>query len=171
MSGMIPRALEPPPGPVSVLTSELVWKAVEMSRRSPRRRVILPLHPSHADPLHRMLNAVQPGTYIQPHRHLAPPKAEAIVVLRGAVRFFVFTEMGEIAQAHTLSAASGQLGLDARPGVYHTFVTLEADTVLFEVKPGPYQITTDKEFAPWAPAEGSLAASEYLRRLEEVIGR
>jgi hypothetical protein len=40
--------------------------------------------------------------------------------------------------------------------------------VCFEVKPGPWERATDKEFAEWAPAESDPAAAEYLRRLLEV---
>jgi cupin fold WbuC family metalloprotein len=162
MAGMTSRALPPPSGPVSLLTTELLDRAVEASRRSSRRRVILPLHPSHADPLHRMLNACQPGTYIQPHRHCAPPKAESIVVLRGAIGLVLFDEAGRITGAHVLRAGSDQFGIDLHPGVYHTFVVLEPDTVLFEVKPGPYQEATDKDFATWAPIEGSVEAKQFL---------
>lgn len=165
---MVPRALEPPPGPVSLLTGELMSKAVEMSRRSPRRRVILPLHPSHTDTLHRMLNACQPGTYVQPHRHLAPPKAESILVLRGAIGVVVFDAGGRITQEFLLKASSDTFGVDLHPGVYHTFVILEPDTVLFEVKPGPYQEATDKDFAAWAPVEGSIEARRFL---EALVGR
>ena len=43
---------------------------------------------------------------------------------------------------------------------------LEPDTVVFEVKPGPYQPTSDKDFAPWAPAEGGPDAPAYLADLE-----
>jgi len=165
MAAMVPRALDPPPGPVSLLTTELVSRAIEMSRQSPRGRVILPLHPSHDDTLHRMLNACQPGTYVQPHRHLAPPKAEAVVVLRGTIGVVVFSEGGGITQEFVLKAGSDRFGVDIHAGMYHTFVILEPDTVLFEVKPGPYQEATDKDFATWAPLEGSLEARQFLRIL------
>ena len=164
-SPMVPRALEPPPGPVSFLTTELVAQAVEWSRQSLRRRVILPLHPSPADTLHRMLNAGQPGTYIQPHRHWEPAKAESIVVLRGAIGFLLFDSAGQVTGQAVLRAGSERFGIDLHPGVFHTFVVLQPDTVLFEVKPGPYQEATDKDFASWAPPEGSPEATAYLASL------
>lgn len=170
MARMVPRALEPPPGPVSLLTGDLLDRAAEMSRRSPRKRVILPLHPVPSDTLHRMLNACQPGTYIQPHRHLAPPKAESIVVLRGAIGFVVFDEAGRITGEHVLRAGTERFGIDIHAGVYHTFVILEPDTVLFEVKPGPYTEATDKDFATWAPIEGSVEARQFLGTLLTRFG-
>jgi len=41
--------------------------------------------------------------------------------------------------------------------------------VCYEVKPGPYDAATDKEFAPWAPREGDPGALEYLRLLVERV--
>ena len=37
---------------------------------------------------------------------------------------------------------------------WHSVAALSADTVLFELKPGPYSPIDDKDFAEWAPAEG-----------------
>ncbi len=165
------RALDPPPGPVSLLTGEMVTRAAEVARQNPRRRVILPLHPGHSDTLHRMLNACQPGAYIQPHRHIAPPKAESIVVLQGAIGLVLFDEAGAITGQFVLRAGSDRFGVDLHPGVYHTFVVLEPDTVLFEVKPGPYSEDTDKDFAAWAPVEGSAEARQFLGALLTRFGR
>ena len=43
------------------------------------------------------------------------------------------------------------VGIDIRPGVWHTMVVLSAHAICYEVKPGPYSAPTDKEFASWAP--------------------
>lgn len=158
-------ALDPPPEPVTVLDQATVERALAASRRSPRRRVILPFHKSASDPLQRMLNAVQPGSYIRPHRHLDPPKAESIVVLAGAIRYLVFDETGVVVRRETASARGRSFGIDCDPGIFHTFWALEPDTLLFEVKPGPYRAADDKDFAPWAPAEGTQEAAGYLTRL------
>jgi hypothetical protein len=42
---------------------------------------------------------------------------------------------------------------------------LSDTAVCYEVKPGPYILTNDKEFAPWAPAEGSEGCAAYWRQL------
>jgi cupin fold WbuC family metalloprotein len=160
-----PRALNAPPGEAVVLNAGLLERAVAASRKSPRRRVILPLHRSAADPYQRMLNAVQPGSYIRPHRHRDPPKGETVVVLRGVVRFLTFRANGAVARNVVLTAHGGAIGLDVRPGVYHTFIALEPDSVVFEAKTGPYDERVDKDFAPWAPPEGSPEAAQYMERL------
>lgn len=112
--------------------------------------------------MHRMLNAMQPYSYIQPHRHLYPPKAESVIVLQGALLCFLFSPGGKVEEVHTLAAGSANFGIDSEPGVFHTFLALAEDTVIFEVKPGPYQPGSDKDLAPWAPAEGTPEVKGYM---------
>jgi cupin fold WbuC family metalloprotein len=164
-----PRALSAPEDDVTVIDAVLIARVAAMARRSPRARIILPFHKRSDDTLQRMLNALQPGSYVTPHRHASPPKAESVVVLQGAVGFVTFTDTGKIEQHLRLAAGSSQPAIDCAPGIYHTFFALEEDTVLFEAKPGPYDPTSDKGFAPWAPAEGDEGAAEYLARLEALF--
>ncbi len=170
------RALPAPEGLTVPITDELIEQVVQVSRCSPRRRILLNLSGSHQDTLQRMLNALQPGSYIQPHRHLTPPKAESIIVLRGSVASLIFNEQGKVIQCVILAPRSGfsgcgddctklAVGIDIRPALYHTFLALAADTVIFEVKPGPYDEQSDKDFAVWAPREGSPLAGEYFASL------
>lgn len=161
------RALEAPETAVTLITSTLLDRAIQGSHESDRRRMILPLHKSHDESLHRMFNAMQPGTYIPPHRHAAPPKAESILVLRGALCFVTFTDQGQVTQMADLISGSAEFGVDVAAGVFHTFFILQPDTVIFEVKPGPYSPIDDKDFAVWAPREGDAAAAGYLADLRQ----
>jgi cupin fold WbuC family metalloprotein len=158
-------ALDPPSESLAVLDHDLLERTVRYARESPRRRVIAPFHRSEQEPLQRMLNAIQPDSYVRPHRHLDPPKAEAWIVLRGALLFFTFHDDGQIDRQLVVRAQGPCFGVDLVPGVYHSFIVLEPDTVIYEVKNGPYQATSDKAFAPWAPVEGSAAAQPYMRSL------
>ncbi|BHH84643.1 WbuC family cupin fold metalloprotein [Desulforhopalus sp. 52FAK] len=162
-----PKALAAPSTDNTLITTTCIQECVEASRKSPRKRIILPLHKSGDASLHRMLNAIQPGSYIQPHRHLFPPKAESVIVLQGAMYVFIFNSDGKIIEIHTVQAGGINLGIDSEPGVFHTFAAIKPDTVLFEVKPGPYNQADDKDFATWAPAEGEHGAKEYLQHLYE----
>ena len=159
-----PLAMLPPETPVTVIDEHLLTRAKAAAAQSPRKRIILPLHKQGEDLLQRMLNVLQPGTYIRPHRHAAH-RAESIVVLSGAIRYITFNDDGEVLQQIELKAQSAQIGVDTAGGIYHCFIALEPDTVLFEVKPGPYEAANDKEFAPWAPEEYSEGAGEYLTAL------
>jgi cupin fold WbuC family metalloprotein len=161
-------ALDHPEGDLVVLTQTALERAIAESRFAPRKRIIQPFHRTLDDALHRMFNAIQPGSYARPHRHLEPPKAEAWIVLRGRLLFVSFLDDGAIDQAMVLGAGSEQFGVDLVAGRYHTIAALERDTVIYEVKSGPYTRATDKEFAPWAPAEESPEAGAYLRKLLEL---
>jgi len=159
-----PMALPSPLAGVSAIDEALIARAKSAARASPRKRIIQPLHKGKGDLLQRMLNVIQPGSYIRPHRHAAD-RAESIVVLSGAMLYFTFDEAGAVEECLELGGRSARRGVDLDGGIYHSFLALEPDTVLFEVKPGPYDAATDKEFAPWAPAEYSAEAAAYLEEL------
>jgi cupin fold WbuC family metalloprotein len=163
-----PRALPVPEGDVIRIDGALLDRVAETARKSPRGRIILPFHKRDDEGLQRMLNALQPYSYVTPHRHIDPPKAESVIVLRGSVGFVTFSESGEPQECEVLAAGTGQVGIDVEAGLYHTFFALEPDTVVFEAKPGPYDARSDKGFAPWAPPEGDDAAQEYLEQLMEL---
>ena len=167
--GHFPAAMQAPKEASVLIDTALMTEAVSMSRQSPRSRIILPLHKSEQANLHRMLNAMQPGSYVQPHRHSNPPKSESIIVLQGSIHFVIFDINGNVERDFALSAGTAQFGIDLEPDMYHTFFATTADTVLFEVKPGPYEPASDKDFAPWAPAEGSDDAASYLESLYHML--
>ena len=159
------RALLAPSGDLFVLSDEALQATVRASHDSPRRRMIQPFHRSEQDALHRMFNAIQPDSYVRPHRHLDPPKAEAWIVLRGALVFFTFEDNGVIRDCVEVRASGPAFGVDLVPGVFHTLLATEPDTVVYEVKTGPYSAVSDKAFADFAPAEGTPEASQYLEYL------
>ena len=112
-----------------------------------------------------MLNAVQPGSYIRPHRHSNPPKSESIVVLQGRITLVIFSDDGSVDRYFDLQAGTHRFGADLEPDVFHTFFATAADTVLYEAKTGPYEPGSDKDFASWAPEEFSKESRVYLENL------
>jgi cupin fold WbuC family metalloprotein len=165
MSNSIPAALHAPESPSTPLDRDMLENVVRLSRKSPRKRIIQRLHGPDNAPLQRMLNAMQPGSYLRPHRHQHPPKAETFVMLTGAVRYISFDDQGTITQVLDMRAGSTVFGVDIEPGVWHSLMVLEPDSVVFETKNGPYEQTSDKDFAPWSPAEGDPETSAYLSEL------
>ena len=152
------------PGGIQCVTDELIERTVAGARSSPRLRKNHNFHASPADPTHRFLNAWIRGTYAAPHRHLDPPKPETFVMLRGEIACFVFDDEGRVRERYVLGR-NGLVGVDLPPGVWHTLAPVTDVAVCFEVKPGPWDPATDKEFAPFAPREGEAGAAEYLARL------
>ncbi|OHB30184.1 MAG: hypothetical protein A2X84_07110 [Desulfuromonadaceae bacterium GWC2_58_13] len=139
------------------------------ARKSPRLRKNHNLHVSYDDPCQRLLNAVEPGSYIRPHRHLEFAKPECFVLLRGRMTVLIFNDDGRIEQIVPLSVGAGCQGIDIPSGFWHSMVSLVPGSIFFETKPGPYHPLSDKDFAPWAPAEGSPEAGDYLKALESAV--
>ncbi len=158
---------------VALIDRDLVRRKASDAGQNARKREIHIFHEGDPDPLQRMLNAIQPGSYVRPHRHLDPPKAEAIIVLQGVLGYASFTDDGLLDEANLIlmDPARGVYGCDIRAGVWHTILALAPDTVLFEVKPGPYDSAIDKGFAPWSPPEGSPEAALFLADLEHRFRR
>jgi cupin fold WbuC family metalloprotein len=121
------------------LDGRAIDEFVARARSSPRRRLNLNLHPELSDPIQRFLNAGEPGSYIRPHRHVAQ-RWELFVVLRGQIDVLLFSDDGAVMQRMALRN-------------WHIFTFVLPCSVAMEIKPGPYDAQTDKEFAAWAPRE------------------
>lgn len=130
---------------------------------APRLRKNRNFHRVNEDPAHRLLNATEPGTYVQPHRHA--DKDETLVVVRGRLGLVLFEEGGQVAAAELLEAGGELVGANLPAGTYHSLVSLEPGTIFFESKAGPYRALSAAEVAPWAPAEGEAASGDYLASL------
>lgn len=159
------QAFKNPLGDLFSLSEKWIAKGIKASQESSRKRIILPIHRRQEAEVQRLVNFLQPGTYIRPHKHPMPHATESIVVLKGSVRFFTFDEKGDVITDHLLRSAPLPGILDIEPEVWHTFTVEEPDTILFECKKGPYDAKTDKVFAEWAPGEGAPESAEFMKRL------
>jgi cupin fold WbuC family metalloprotein len=146
------------------ITDDILDKVSEKARKSTRLRINYNFHQLE-DPVNRMLNALEPGTYIQPHKHENPDKFEVFLALRGKFAVIIFDEEGNIMDCSVLEPAKGNYGVEIAPGTYHTLIALESGSVAYEIKEGPYQPAIAKNFAPWAPAENDKNAKNYLQTL------
>ena len=155
---------------VKLISGDLFDTVAGLAAASPRLRMNHNFHSGPADNPHRFLNVLLRGTYIRPHRHSDPPKSETFLVLEGAADVILFDDSGGIAARYHLGSDTpeGRLwGVDLAPGVWHTVLPVTDRAVCFEVKPGPWEPASDKEFAPWAPAESDPAAPAYCKALME----
>lgn len=155
---------------VTAITGALFDSVTERAAASPRLRMNHNFHNSPEDNPHRFLNVLLKGTYIRPHRHTTPPKPETFLVLEGAADVIIFDESGAITERYHLGSDSPEgrvWGIDIAPGVWHTILPRTDRAVCFEVKPGPWQPASDKEFAEWAPAENDPEAAAYSKALLE----
>lgn len=148
--------------PVLWITDALLEELSREAAASPRLRQNRNFH-AMEEPAHRLVNALEPGTYVRPHRHLDPNKAETAIALTGSTGVIVFDDDGTILEKRRLSPTGPVRGVDTPAGAWHTFVALEPGCVFFEAKAGPYAPPAENEIAPWSPAEGSPEAARLER--------
>jgi len=160
-----------------LIDESLIRKTVDRAKQSPRRRTNYNFHSGPQDNPHRFLNALLRGSYVAPHRHTTPPKSETFVVLEGLLAVFCFDDGGAVTSTHLIGSADGTAvprslqgrpvlrGIDVPAGMWHTVTAISDHAVCLEIKPGPWDPSSDKDFAPWAPREGDPGADEYLADL------
>jgi cupin fold WbuC family metalloprotein len=152
------------------INRSLTLKVSEEAKKSARLRKNYNFHADYADPVNRMLNAFEPGTYVRPHKHESPDKCEVFIVLTGKALGLRFDDAGEVMESVLLDASQGSYGVEFAAREWHTIIPLISGTVLYELKPGPYAPINDKNFAPWAPAEGSPETATYISSLLAKLG-
>jgi cupin fold WbuC family metalloprotein len=147
--------------PVKQLDNTLVSRLCTEASASARKRTVFNFHESLSDPVQRFLNVMQPGTYVRPHRHDDPVKWEMTVILSGKLVVLIIDSGGRVIQRVDLDAEGPVRGVELPAGIWHTSSAVAADTVILEIKRGPYDVKTDKDFATWAPPEGSPECVEF----------
>lgn len=154
---------------MQIVTHELLEKVIAGAQASPRLRMNHNLHPSDHSRCHRLLNAIEPASYIRPHRHLDPEKDEAFILLSGKLGIMTFDENGIVTDKVLLSHAGGVVAVDIPHGIYHTAVSLESGTVFYETKAGPYLPLSSDEAANWAPQDTEAHCKDYLKMLRSLF--
>lgn len=154
---------------LEIIDRTLLHNAAEAAAASPRRRKNYNFHANDGDACHRLLNAVEPDSYIPPHCHLDPSKDETMVVLRGTIGVVLFGAAGEVLRTVVLQAGGETLGINIPHGQIHALLALEPGSIFFEAKAGPFVPVSAQERAFWAPAEGTPEAEIYLKQLKEMF--
>ncbi|MFY9326737.1 MAG: WbuC family cupin fold metalloprotein [Georgfuchsia sp.] len=154
---------------IQLIDHKLLDEVSNEARNTQRRRKNRNFHVSDDAPAHRLLNAIEPGSYVAPHRHLAATKDETFIVLRGRFGLVLFDDAGNIVGAQLVEAGGEVCGVDIPHGTWHSVLSLMPGGVFFEAKAGPYLPFTSEEKATWAPAENAIGAEEYLERLLKLF--
>lgn len=152
-----------------LLDQTLLDQLSAQARQAPRLRSHLNLHDRPEAPSHRLLIAIEPGSYVAPHRHAEHDKAESFVVVRGTLGLIVFRDDGAIISTHILRPNGVCFGMHLPANTFHTTFALESGTVFFESKAGPYIPLADSDFGSWAPREGDAACAAQLATWQAVL--
>ena len=121
---------------MKLIDKQLLDNVSRQAQKSDRLRMNYNFHHSLDDKCHRFLNAVEPGTKVEIHRH--PTKDESFVLLRGRVRVNTYNDDGTVLESIVLCPEEGFYGVDIPKGVWHNVESLESGSVFFECKEGPF---------------------------------
>jgi len=138
------------------LDDAALTELIRQAEASPRLRSHRLLHSGHDDQVQRLAIALRRGTYVRPHVHSA--QWEMLILLRGAADVLSFTPEGGLTERTALSHDRTHV-IQISPGQVHGAFALQDETVVIEVKPGPYRAN---EFMDWAPVEGSADAGAFV---------
>ena len=119
---------------MKIIDDTLLDEVSAQAKVSPRLWMNYNFHQSLGDKCHRFLNAVEPGTKVEIHRH--PTKDESFVLLRGRVRVNTYNDDGTVIESIILCPEEGLYGVDIPKGVWHNVESLESGSVFFECKEG-----------------------------------
>ncbi len=121
---------------MQLIDKQLLDEVSRQAQKSDRLRMNYNFHLSLEDKCHRFLNAVEPGTKVEIHRH--PTKDESFVLLRGRVRVKTYNDDGTVMESVVLCPEEGLYGVDIPKNVWHNVECLESGSVFFECKEGPF---------------------------------
>jgi cupin fold WbuC family metalloprotein len=143
--------------------------ASKEARASERKRSNYNFHTSYNDPIQRFLNAVEPDTYLRPHKHDNQDKTEIFLILKGRILILEFDDNGEILDHIILDSEGGNKGVEIPYNIWHSFISLQESSVLYEIKEGPFIQETGKIFANWSPEEGTKEAHGFNNKILQKL--
>lgn len=156
---------------VTEFDAEMLDELTKRAVASPRLRQHHNIHTSYADPCQRLLNAIEPGSYLRPYKHLVTPRSKLLVALRGQFAVVLFDDEGNIERVIPFGVREGMpmgAAVEVSGDCWNSVLSLAHGSVLLEVKAGPFNPDEPNEFPSWTPANGTPEAQEYVRVLEEV---
>lgn len=121
---------------MKIIDNQLLNGVISKAKESPRLRMNYNFHQSLDDKCHRFLNAMEVGTVVPIHHHVT--KDETMVILRGKIRVITYDDEGKVLEEVVLSHGDGVYGVDIPKNTWHNVECLEAGSVIFEVKEGPF---------------------------------
>jgi cupin fold WbuC family metalloprotein len=141
------------------LNEKLFLELSQKALLSPRKRTHFNLHEDLTDPVQRLCIAMEPGSYARPHKH-GPEVWELFIIFKGSAAMLVFDNTGKVIERAELREGKTVV-VEIAKGVWHTLVATSPNSILMEIKPGPYTPPTPNNFAAWAPAENTEDAASF----------
>lgn len=126
-----------------VIDKQLLDNLSAQAKANPRLRQAMDLRNSPEDLSQRMLNALEPGTIMPIHRHLA--SSETVVLLRGKICWHFYDDAGNETESVVLDANGDVRCINVEKARWHSLECLESGSVLMESKDGRYEPLREDE--------------------------
>lgn len=120
-----------------IIDNKVLDELSAQAKESPRLRQAMDLRNSPEDLSQRMLNALEPGTVMPIHRHMA--SSETVTLLRGKIRWHFYDDAGKETESVVLDANSDVRCINVEKARWHSLECLESGSVLLESKDGKYE--------------------------------
>jgi cupin fold WbuC family metalloprotein len=158
---------------MKIFSAKQLSELVVQAQGSLRLRQHQNIHEGFDELCQRLFNAIEPGSYIQPHRHLSVSRDELLVAIRGLMALVTFDDDGQVQRVVHFGSEKYvpelAVGVEVDPETWHTVVALKPGSVLLEVKAGPFDPAQPKDLANWAPSENSADVKAYMYQLNQLI--
>lgn len=126
-----------------IIDKELLDELSSQAKTNPRLRQAMDLRNSPEDLSQRMLNAMEPGSVMPIHRHLA--SSETVTLLRGKIRWHFYDDAGKDTESILLDANGDVRCINVEKARWHSLECLESGSVLLEAKDGKYRPLSSDE--------------------------
>jgi cupin fold WbuC family metalloprotein len=120
-----------------IIDKKLLDDLSAQAKASPRLRQAYDLRNTLEDNSQRMLNALETGTIMPIHRHLA--SSETVVLLRGKICWHFYDDAGNETESIVLDANGEVRCINVEKARWHSLECLERGSVLMESKDGVYK--------------------------------
>lgn len=124
-----------------VIDKKILDELTAKAKENPRLRCNLDMRNSADDRSQRMLNALEPGTVMPIHRHMA--SSETVVLLRGRICWHFYDDAGNKTESVVLDANGDVRCINVEKARWHSLECLESGSVLLESKDGKYEPLQD----------------------------
>lgn len=146
---------------VKIVTQNSINNILTSAASKVRFREPILIHDAFEEIPQRFINCLLPESYVRPHMHINSNQWELMSWVSGKIVALIFDDKGVVVNRIVLSE-NGAKVIEIPPFCYHSFFVLEKSSYL-EIRHCSYH-PSDREYAPWSPAENTDEAIEYQKR-------
>ncbi|MBK5145051.1 WbuC family cupin fold metalloprotein [Budviciaceae bacterium BWR-B9] len=132
-----------------MIDRKIIEELYKQANISERKRAHYQLHYSHQDKVQRLLIALIKGSYVEPHFHELHNQWEMFSVLDGCIRVCIYDEGGDIINTFLAGPGENSSLVEFSPGEIHSVECISNQTLMLEIKEGPFDPNYAKAFPKW----------------------